>query len=76
MYRSSRSDVVRPIYVNNFVASNYLSTAKLQSEMNHLYDDLDQQKQSRTELSDEILRDARARLQMVQQQVCGLTSIP
>lgn len=44
--------------------------------MSHLYDDLDQQKQSRTELSDEILRDARARLQMVQQQVCGLTSIP
>ncbi|KAL5527842.1 hypothetical protein ACEPAG_6643 [Sanghuangporus baumii] len=46
---------------------------KLQSELSRLYDELDKQKQSRTELSEEILRDARARLEMVQQQQFGRT---
>ncbi|EJD01634.1 uncharacterized protein FOMMEDRAFT_169713 [Fomitiporia mediterranea MF3/22] len=53
------------------VASLRERCVKLQSEMGRLYDELDQQKQSRTELSEEIVRDARARLQMVQHQQFG-----
>ncbi|KAH8118771.1 hypothetical protein DFH11DRAFT_699408 [Phellopilus nigrolimitatus] len=49
--------------------------AKQQSEMSRLHDELEQRKQSRTELSEEILRDARARLQMVQQQQFGHTVV-
>lgn len=44
-------------------------TAKQQAEINRMHDEMAQQRQSRKELSEEILRDARARLQMVQQQV-------
>ncbi|KAI5117865.1 hypothetical protein M0805_006567 [Coniferiporia weirii] len=43
--------------------------AKQQSEASRLHDELEHQKQTRTELSEEILRDARARLQMFQQQL-------
>ncbi|THH05088.1 hypothetical protein EW145_g5054 [Phellinidium pouzarii] len=49
--------------------------SKQHSEISRLYDDLEQQKQSRTGLSEEILRDARARLQMFQQQQLGHTVI-
>ena len=46
---------------------------KLQLEVNRLHSKLEQQKQSRTELSEEILRDARARLQMLQQSVSAFS---
>ena len=44
-------------------------SAKMQNEINQLHDDLERQKCSRTELSEEILRDARARLEMLLQAV-------
>ena len=42
---------------------------KLHLDMNRVLEETNQQQQTRTELSEEILRDARARLEMVQQQV-------
>ncbi|KLO06579.1 hypothetical protein SCHPADRAFT_917500 [Schizopora paradoxa] len=44
---------------------------KQQADINHLHDELEQRRVSRTELSEEILRDARARLQMLQQAQLG-----
>ena len=54
-----------------FVSTTNWVLDKFQSENACLYDEIHQQKQSRTELSEEILRDARARLEMAQQQVCS-----
>ena len=46
--------------------------AKMQTEINQLHEELERQKCSRTDLSEEILRDARARLQMLLQTVCHM----
>lgn len=45
------------------------SLEKLQSDFNRVVDESSTQRHTRTELSQEILRDARVRLAMVQQQV-------
>ncbi|TDL29974.1 hypothetical protein BD410DRAFT_780491 [Rickenella mellea] len=49
--------------------------AKLQSEVRQVHEELEQQKLYRSELSEEILRDARARLEMIQQSQLGHTIV-
>ena len=45
---------------------------KHQMEIKRLNEELEEQKQTRRELAEEILRDARARLEMIQQTVSSL----